>query len=168
MKKRISIIALFVLTGATISAVLLHSQQQHDLHFNRLDKGQHASALTSRDGVRLLTATDDLHYAIITDSYAWNSLWREIHSRTVPVPPAPVVRFEAASVLYVSIGPSGGSADLTVEEIKDRHEYIEILIERSIDSHRNPSIAVVTNPYQIVSLPIVHKPLRFTVRTKGE
>lgn len=99
---------------------------------------------------------------VITDAKEWERLWREVHSKVMPMPVVPKVDFGKNMVLAVFMGqkPTSGYAIRIVEVVKRNGEVIA-----SVKETAPPKDAIVlqvlTQPFHIVLIPKVDGVVRF-------
>jgi len=122
--------------------------------FETLARGSHSGVLTQRE-------------VLIESEYAFDRLWREIHSGRSPVPEKPSIDFEALQIAAVFAGekPSGGySIEVTAMQTED--EYLTVYFREQRPSPGDIVTQALTQPYHIIRFPRTEHEVRFRSRTQ--
>jgi hypothetical protein len=133
--------------------------------FTTLDKGQYSrllSVLPSSSDLVLRTDDPAVFYLIISDRSTWQHIWST--NQGLAHNDLPEINFTNNTIVVIILGPSGGAAGVNITAVSAYPDHIELSLDHIIDEHASPSLAVITHPYQIVSLPKLDKPLSLVVR----
>ena len=151
--------------NASTAPTSAQRQTGKQVAFMTLDKGQYSQLLSvlpsSSD---LIWSTDDpaVSYLIISDHSKWQDIWSANQGRAHK--DFPEIDFSNNTVVVVILGPSGGAGGVKITAVSAYPDHTQLSLDHMIDEHASPSLAIITHPYQIISLPKLNKPLVLVVR----
>lgn len=113
------------------------------------------------------------HY-VIRDAGQWERLWRRAHSLqslldTPPTPPLPPADLTKQVIIAVFQGrcPSSGYG-ITIIEVSETDEQLTVVVEYREPGPGERVLAVMTDPYCMVSIPHSDKPVGFRIVEAGD
>jgi hypothetical protein len=155
--RRLSLAFIAAMAGATCSNSLAPGMTGEPLPITRFTTN--STAFSSFSGIRTPT------HAVVRDSGTWRTTWQLINQPFFPQPPLPTVDFNREMVLLAGMGtePSGGFALLIQSATRDT-TGIEVQLRRVSPGAGCPVSAVLTQPLDLVRVPISDQPVRFNER----
>ena len=99
---------------------------------------------------------------IVRDEAAWKALWAKVHANVDPPPALPSVDFAKDTVIAVFLGErkSGGYA-VEVASVERAGDGALVVVREKGPKPGAITAAMITSPYQIVSIPRVPGEIRF-------
>ncbi len=122
--------------------------------FETVARGSHSGVMSQRE-------------VLIESEYAFDGLWREIHSGRSPVPRKPRIDFETRQIAAVFAGekPSGGYS-IEVTGIQTEDEYLTVYFREQSPSPGDIVTQALTQPYHIIQFSRTEREVRFRSRTQ--
>lgn len=134
------------------------SDRVESVPMERLSVGDHAFSTFSglSDSTRL----------VVRDSSAWRQLWIALNRPFVPAPPLPPIDFAREMIIVAALGarPTGGY-DIVIESAVRDSGGVEVDVRRSTPAAGCPVSAVVTQPVDLVRVPVAPELPNFRERT---
>lgn len=102
---------------------------------------------------------------VISQQAEWEAIWRRIVANNGTKPPAPTVDFSREMLLVAAMGtqPTGGYT-IHIDRVLENETYLEVLITRTSPGPRCGATAALTNPVDVVRVPISTKAVRWSMR----
>lgn len=125
----------------------------HSVPFDTIDQGTNTHLL-DMSGISRFAE-------VIRDEVAWRHAWGTHIGPRYPSPPLPAVDFANDVVVVVAYGPSNPGTRLNVGSVTNTSNRLLVDVCITAGMSHGPVPAVVTYPYQILTLPRPMKPIAF-------
>ncbi|HEX5776209.1 MAG TPA: protease complex subunit PrcB family protein, partial [Caulobacteraceae bacterium] len=113
---------------------------------------------------RYSSALNDPANFVVTGPAEWDAVWRRIVARHGNPPGPPPVDFSREMLLVAAMGtqPTGGYA-IRIDRVIDNGTFLEALVTRTSPGPRCGATAALTNPVDVVRVPVSTKPVRWAM-----
>lgn len=104
---------------------------------------------------------------VVRDTSTWRTTWQRINQPFIPQPPLPTIDFSREMVVLAGLGtePSGGY-ELRIERATRDTIGIDVQLRRTAPGAGCPVIAAMTQPIDLVRVPLSEQPVRFSELTE--
>jgi hypothetical protein len=167
------LLAAFLLLAGPVW-LLAQRQAGRPVPFTTPDKGQYSQfsqllcGMPSSSDLPLRTH-DRAGFSLAISDISDRRVWQQIRSANqrhsyVAHNDPPQINFSNSIIVAIILGPSGGASEVNITAVSGYPDHMGLSLDRSMDEHTSPSLAIISHPYQIVSLPKLDKPLSTKVR----
>jgi hypothetical protein len=117
------------------------------------------------DGFAQYSGIPDSQRVVIRDADAWRRYWTVIHRPFIPPPPVPDVDFSREMILLAAMGsrPSGGFV-IRIDSATTDSARLLVQVTKIVPGRGCAVPAVVTQPIDLVRLPLTPLPIAFAER----